>query len=307
MREVSLCLMVTTLVTWMGGCAETGVSCPPGERLLDDGECVKELEACVGQVTEPINMFCVVNVDAPGLDIAPFALQPQWDLTVEPTVIPAGRPFAAGFRVKAQFPTSIVNDGLALFASEGLPAFETLEIMAAEARVQVRRGATLTSESEVRLTADLPLSIDFEKNYDCSRGGQCAALGHGPGGAGGACRAGFCVTKPIDIDLSSEEGADLWRFEADESGSVLFGLREPETGPIQIGLNRGAFELEPRSPGDPIVHSGVDVRVSGVVDIAFECVMAVNSRGPDGVGTPTVEPSPSPDAAYIACPIEESE
>ena len=146
------------------------------------------------------------------------------------------------------------------------------------------------------------MRISLERNDDCSGDGECAALGHAPDGACGA--VDFCVTEPVELELESQ-GTDF--FAADESGSVLFGLREPAAGPTELGLNRGVFDLEERSYGAPVVSSGADLLLADSIPVAFECVMAVNSRGPDGVETPTVQASPSPDGAYIACPIQEPE
>ena len=84
MRGVVLCLMVSTLVAWSWGCAETSVSCPPGQ-LLVDGECLLPLEPCEGQVTKQIQMFCWVNGPDPACQLAYLSLL---ELTDDPIPIP---------------------------------------------------------------------------------------------------------------------------------------------------------------------------------------------------------------------------
>ena len=65
-----------------------------------------------------------------------------------------------------------------------------------------------------------------------------------------------------------------------------------------------------RDFGEGIVRTGFDALFDGdllTASLAFECLMGVNSRGPDGV--PTIDPllSPSPDGILISCPIQKPE
>jgi hypothetical protein len=61
-----------------------------------------------------------------------------------------------------------------------------------------------------------------------------------------------------------------------------------------------------RNFGEGIVRGGFDVLIEGL-PLAFECLMGVNSRGPDGVPTIDALLSPTPDGILISCPIQEPE
>lgn len=144
---------------------------------------------------------------------------------------------------------------------------------------------------------------------DCTAGGECAKLGQA-GRAGSPCDMhGFCVTHDLVIELEMYSAVYI----ADQSGSVLFGWADQGVDLLEEGPNRGAYALEAVRRGfeEPIVMSGLDVVVDtgqgGGQPVAFECVMGVFSRGPDGV--PTIDPlvSPSPDGVLISCPIQEPE
>jgi hypothetical protein len=193
---------------------------------------------------------------------------------------------------------SLLNSGLAL--NEAF-SFDRVILNKAEARVRVRRG-TLPAE-DVLIRASLPAEgeeLSFDTSDECYDNGKCGLLGRV--GPGSPCDFhGFCAIAGFDLPLGT---ADAPLFDAEGSGSVLFGFAEPGDGPIEVGLNREAFAFEARDLGDPIEHSGLDVSILGL-PLNFECVMAANSRGPDGVSTPEVGASPIPDGALIACPIQQ--
>ena len=293
MRGVVLCLMVSTLVAWSWGCAETSVSCPPGQ-LLVDGECLPPLEPCEGEVTKQIQMFCWVNGPDPSL---PTSVLMSWELTVEPTPIPANETFGARLSAKVLVDESLLNAGLTL--NERFD-FSRVTFNKAEARIRVRRGAKVAEDVLIR--ASLPPGGEertFDTSDECYENGQCGLLGRiGPGSP--CALHEFCATAGFDLPLGTAEHL----FDAEGSGSVLFGFAEPDDGPIEVGLNREAFAFEARDLGKPIEYSGLDVSILGL-PLNFECVMAANSRGPDGVSTPEVGASPIPDGALIACPIQE--
>jgi hypothetical protein len=149
---------------------------------------------------------------------------------------------------------------------------------------------------------------EIETSDDCTPDGECAKLGQT--GPGSPCEMNdFCATRDFELPLE----ADSALYIAENSGSVLFGWAEQNVPLLEEGPNRGAYDLEAtgRGFGEPIALSGVDVVIDtafpGGVKFAFECVMAVFSRGPDGVPTVDALVSPSPDGVLISCPIQEPE
>jgi len=151
--------------------------------------------------------------------------------------------------------------------------------------------------------------IPIPTSDDCSPDGECAKLGQA-GRPGSPCDVnGFCVMNDVEIELETNSAVYI----ADRSGSVLFGWAEQGVDLLEEGPNRGAYDLEAvtRRFGEPIAISGMDVVVdtpfAGGFPFAFECVMGVLSRGPDGVPTIDALVSPSPDGALISCPILEPE
>lgn len=146
----------------------------------------------------------------------------------------------------------------------------------------------------------------YTTSDNCSDNGPCAQLGET--GPSSACdRNGFCVSEALEIGLAPKSAA----FIPDSSGSVLFGWGERgNVEPLEVGANRGAYDPSElrRDFGTEIVLNGLDVRLdteSLSFPLAFECIMGVNSRGPDGVPTVSDWVSPSPDGALISCPIQE--
>jgi hypothetical protein len=79
----------------------------------------------------------------------------------------------------------------------------------------------------------------------------------------------------------------------------------------RVGADRGAFLLaeERRAFGEEVKRSGIDAQIwpsdlqGGSIPLAWECVMAVLSRGPDGPPTTNVGASPAPSGMFISCPI----
>jgi hypothetical protein len=151
----------------------------------------------------------------------------------------------------------------------------------------------------------LPYVEVEETSDDCSAGGRCAELGQT--GTDSPCELHrFCIVKGMEIALERGDGAYI----ADTSGSVLFGWAEPQQGIglLQEGPNRGAYDPSKvrRLPGQELGPNGIRALVAGI-PMAFECVMGVNSRGPDGVATVDPLLSRSPDGVLISCPIQEPE
>jgi hypothetical protein len=150
--------------------------------------------------------------------------------------------------------------------------------------------------------------IPIPTSNDCSPDGKCFELGQV--GAGSACETnGFCAMADVTLELEPDSAVYI----ADRSGTVLFGWAERGVDELTEGPNRGAYDLEAirRDFGEDIAISGMDVVIDtafrGGAESAFECVMGVLSRGPDGVPTVDALISPSPDGVLISCPIQEPE
>lgn len=322
---------------WNSSCAELS-ACPDGQRLVS-GVCAPDPQPCeVSQaVTKELPIACAFHPnELPG---APDLVYLRWNLTVEPlNAIEPSDIFEARLSGTMLFDTTTINDGILLLGD-----FRRAAIPNAEARIQVRLpGATpVPEDADIVLKADIPKTctydqdgnrgegagpfpscdddddcagraenppnrclpyVDFEISKDCSENGVCAELGETD-----VCeRYGFCVKEEIEVPLLPASGV----FRTDESGSVFFGFAD-DLDDEKYGVDRGAFLLreERRVFDDPVRHSGVDIQVvSSVlgdtfVGVAWECVMGVVSRGPDGPPTTNPRVSRAPDGMLISCPI----
>jgi len=136
---------------------------------------------------------------------------------------------------------------------------------------------------------------------DCSEGGVCDQLGQT--GPGSPCEVvEFCITDDVEIRLERRKGA----YTAETSGRVLFGFADHGYPILENGPNRGAYDPEAvrRGFNEDLGPNGFRMLFAGV-PLAFECLMGVNSRDPDGVPTVDALLSPSPDGVLISCPIQE--
>ena len=327
-----LVLLSTFLVLWSGGCAETSV-CPPEHRLLD-GVCVPEPRSCDTEtITRSIPVGCLLDPD-----VAPAGmLYASWELTIEPGVIESGEEFAPIVRGNMTFSASDINAALNLFQVFSVE-FTRIEIVNAKGRIKVR-GADVGQGGEVILDVDAPKSctydedgkrglgagpfpscitdedctapptplgpsnrcarfVDFLTESDCD---SCADLGF----PNLCVDPGFCAVGGVELAVGSDSGI----YRAEDSGSVFFGWAEIDDV-ITSGVDRGAFDLsEVRRPFEgEIQHSGLDLRFGdggpGAFAVAFECVMGVVSRTPDGPPTTRALLSRAPDGALISCPIQ---
>ena len=138
---------------------------------------------------------------------------------------------------------------------------------------------------------------------DCS---ECAALdaANGTNIKELQCeQSGFCVAGPFTIPLQSQQAT----FTASQSGSVLFGYADDSTAAT---LNEnGTYELPPASTSQgPVPAGGVFGARPGqfmgfTPVVALNCLMAVDSGGPLGVGVPDGW-SRTPDSELISFPID---
>jgi hypothetical protein len=257
-----------------------------------------------------------------------------WELTVDPGAFFSGGTFGARLKGKAIFDESMLSIGQDLI--EG----GAKEIMFADFRatVHVRSGAVgedveLTPEvpyfcalsrTSCERSNDLPGApgirgntdcepqgdnnpcgqfVDIPTSEDCNPDGVCDELGHT--GEESQCAAnGFCVTGPVAIALTGPLGA----YEAEASGSVLFGFDDSEKTGFEIlgeegGCNEGTYYSELPAFEDDLESNGVRVLIRGI-EVTFEYIMGEECRGPYGIDCCDPAASPTPDYRLIRFPIQ---
>jgi hypothetical protein len=106
---------------------------------------------------------------------------------------------------------------------------------------------------------------------------------------------GFCIAGPLELDLEPVTGS----YTAAASPNVLIGWDDSNF----VAINPdGTYQLPAASFAAPWQPAGLRVRV-GILQIAINCNMAVDSGGPDGVSVPD-QASPTPDSALISFPVQ---
>jgi hypothetical protein len=137
------------------GCAETNV-CPEGLRLIE-GQCVSDPPPCTGSVSKFIEVGCELE---PQVTVTGEPAPLRWELTVAPQPIAASAEFASSFSGRIAVGATTFNDGLALLST----GFRRVVVSNAEARVQVRRGATLKEgEQEPVLVAAIQETCTYDE------------------------------------------------------------------------------------------------------------------------------------------------
>ena len=136
---------------------------------------------------------------------------------------------------------------------------------------------------------------------DCAPGGVCDTLGKSA-----QCAAnGFCATGGLPLPLDPVFGVSLGTAAA--SGNLLVGWYDtPADTSVAVGTppidGDGTYNmLQPTYTGVAGVV-GLAVNAGGLA-VQLECVMAVDSGGPDGVGVPD-DASPTPDSQLCSFPIQ---
>ena len=164
MRDVVLCLMVSALVAWMGGCAETS-ACPEGQVFVD-GTCrPADLYA---PKTKMISLGCAQPIVP-----AEVACCILWELTVAPQEpIVAGEGFKVDFRGRAIFDESTIG----FVQPFVLGGFTSIEVVDLQATVHVREGAT-GADVALRPETPLPFTLPVPVSDDCTPGGFCEQSG----------------------------------------------------------------------------------------------------------------------------------
>jgi hypothetical protein len=259
-----------------------------------------------------------------------------WELTVDPTEISSGEPFAAELSGKVIFDERFLAEGQRIFGGHKFVILVDLR-----ATVRVRDGAVgdpevLTPELIPYLCMMSKTACDPENDVlddppklpslrgntdcepqgednpcgrfveiptsdDCAPGGVCDELGHV--GSGSQCAVnGFCVSGPMEVALEKRVPG----YVADESGSVLFGFDDSADtlfGRLEEGgCNDGTWYGENPAFEDPLGSNGVRMIANGE-KLAFEFVMGEDSNGPEGIDSCDPLSSPSPDSSLIKFPI----
>jgi len=141
--------------------------------------------------------------------------------------------------------------------------------------------------------------IRVPTSNDCTAGGTCSGLQK----ALQCDLHAFCITGGLRIPLKAVTQTYTADVEAEE---VLFGWADESTGATikQDDPNWGTWILPEadykKGPG-PV---GLRLSFSGVLPVAFECAMGVDSTGPLGVDSAALLSSPTPSHALISLPIQ---
>lgn len=148
---------------------------------------------------------------------------------------------------------------------------------------------------------------DVDISEDCSVGGVCDRLGKQwpvwPAAVDLCDVHGFCVLGPVEVPLEAE----LDGFVAEESGHVLFGLDDQNSGwelDLSNGPNHGGWKVEDADYDAPPGPNSVRVR-AGETPLALECTMAISSYSVFAEETRDQVPFPAPDHLLISFPIQE--
>ena len=143
--------------------------------------------------------------------------------------------------------------------------------------------------------------VNLPTSTDCTVGGVCDQLGKGPGTY--QCDAnGLCVTGGLSLPLEEAPG---YLSTTGFTGNVLFGWQDDPTKASAVGSPAidpdGTWNILPPTFTGVAGDLGIALNIAGLT-LQVECVMGVDSGGPDGVGVPG-DASPTPDSALIAFPI----
>jgi hypothetical protein len=279
-----------------------------------------------------LSVGCAINVSETEGAIA------NWELTVSPEPIEAGKPFSATLGGFAVFQESFLDDGQVFFSG----GVDELDLVELNATVHVRSGAT--GDDVVLKPAAFPYVCDEDRtacdpandvvddpprppglraNTDCepvSPGNQCGRFIGLPisrdCGPGGICTDlgktgpdsqcednGFCITGDLRIPLQEATG----QYIAASTGRVLFGWADESTGATvkQDEPNKGTWILPEPLYSEPAGPVGFRVNIRGI-GTAAECAMAVQCSDPVlGVDCANEQlASPTPSEALLSFPIQ---
>lgn len=291
-----------------------------GNRCDGNGNCID-----VGDgpfpVTAELTLGCTQNLDS---DVSIIS----FELTVAPESPVQGESFAADLSGVASIPEDLL-DAVQWAIPGGVTRLNLIDLAAT---VHVRSGATgndvrlapqaipyrcaqnssaacdpandLPGEPGRRGNSDcVPVAasnpcgrfLEIPTSSDCAPGGACAVLDGGTGTKLNQCGAnGFCVAASLAVPLESQVSSY-----AAIGPEVLWGWDDASTGATLRG--NGTWDLPPAVFAEPTGPNGFRINVDGLA-VAYECTMAVDSDGEEGVGVPG-QSSPTPSALLIGFPV----
>jgi hypothetical protein len=312
-----------------GGTAPSGTPCSNG---VCDGTGIG-LGACQfvpvdpAPVTQQIDVGCGNNVTA-DVSILPY------ELTVDPGPIISGQPVTAALDGVAVFSEAFLDAAQGAI-SGGVQEAGLVDLIA---NVQVRGDI---SGANVPLVGDTTIPntclysggpcdpannlasvpglqpntdctpqgkfnpclrvVTVPTSTDCAPGGLCDTLGK----AAQCAANGFCAISGLPLDLDAGVGS----YTAGASGTARWGWYDtpadasPGIGTPAIDGDGTYNVLQPTYTG---VSGPVGLAVNaGGLTVQLECVMAVDSGGPDGTVPPVPDDaSPTPDSVLISFPVQ---
>jgi hypothetical protein len=269
-----------------------------------------------GVMTKAITLGCTNNL-TPDISILP------WELTADPSPIIDGSPVTIDYTGQAFFTESFLDAGLA--AVPGLNKAALNPGNRGGATIVPRAGLSGGDAAGLEIEpAPVPTTCDGGMNAGgpCTTDSDCPPVGYfscleiislptldGTGDACAACDAlgapkdtqcadnGFCISGPLGIPLDNVTGN--YTSAVDNAAGVLLGWVDTNYASI---AGDGTYVLNAASFASPWQPAGLRV-VVGVLQIALNCNMAVDSGGPDGVGVPD-KASPTPDSALLPFDIQ---
>jgi hypothetical protein len=260
----------------------------------------------------------------------------EWQLEVfpNPIQIESDEPFSATLGGVVVFPEEFLDQAQPLIPG----GVEEVNLVALNATVHVRSGAsgpdvvlTVEPERDEYECAQTPTPCDpandlpsvpglvgntdcegesplnpcgrfvrLPTSGDCDAGGICDGLNKT--GPSSQCELNdFCITGDLELPLGNETG----RYTADSEGHVLFGWDDGESTGATVqegGPNDGTWILPDAIYGEE--PGPVSLRLTvGRVQVALECTMGCDSKGPCGVGSLDFRSSPTPNDELIRFPI----
>ncbi len=305
-----------------GGAAPAGTACDLGSgpgfyacNGLGTGPSACEFIFGSNPVTAAITLGCTNNLTT-AVSILP------WELTADAGPLLNGSPSTIDYTGLAIFTEAFLDAGLA--AVPGLTRAGLAPGNRGGATIVPKAGLTGGDAAGLEIEpAPIPTTCAGGMNAGgaCTSQADCPPVGYfdcleifripiidGTGDACAACNAlgapkdtqcannGFCIAPGgLPIPLDNVTG----NYTNTTAPEVLLGWDETN----QAGINPdGTYILNGASFAAPWQPGGLRVLV-GILQVALNCVMAVDSDGPDGVGVPD-QASPTPNSALLSLPVQ---
>jgi hypothetical protein len=145
--------------------------------------------------------------------------------------------------------------------------------------------------------------VQVPTSSDCAPAGVCDTLGK----LSQCVANGFCATAGLPLPLDDVIGAAYTAGDGVTPGqtTALFGWADNPAPATAVGApaidGDGTWNMLQPSYTGVAGEVGLAVNAGGLA-VQLECVMGVDSGGPDGVGVPD-DGSPTPDSALLAFPV----